>query len=195
MRQVSQDHLMYDRDTNTVSVYSLPVSDHAIWAVIEYGIARQERITLSHPQHCGDYISHRTNLSPHHPTNPFLGSHNHPVYGDIRSARVRLANGQRGRFRIRKEQHEKFMNRSENLPPKHHDRYLFGVYEQRYPGEWRIVQTVTVTAPELDRLRSPWTWTDTEQYEVAQITWSQIPGLDPLQIESEHDGYWNLDDF
>jgi hypothetical protein len=189
--RLSQDDFTYDTDTKRL--YASRDCARP-WHGIEIAIEAETGAYISHLRGW-DMGLDSTELDPEHPLNPLISPSHYFQKGEIRSAVVRDNADNRGRFRIRREQHEHMLHRAKHMPPKYHDRYFFAVYEKRDWAKWRLRGYSSLTAPELHDIRDTWTWTDTDQYEIAQITWSQIPGLDPLKIEADHDGYWTLDDF
>lgn len=188
-----QTDFEYDPDTR---IFRAPHDTPRPWHGVEIAVADELGEELCHGNSGDLYFNDPSKkLSPDHSLNPLDRPLSYYIIGEIRSTIVRHASEQRGRFTIRREQHEYLRHRAEHMLPKYHDRYLFTVYDRIEAGVWRLLDCASVTAPEIDRTRDTWTWTDTGQYEIAQITWSQIPGLDPIRIEAEHDGYWTLDDF
>ena len=174
--------------------FSAPRDTPRPWHGVEVAVAHEIDDPVTHTGGW-DLQLDSTEIPPEHPLNPFISSFYHFQHGEIRGAIVRDRTDTRGRFRIRREQHEKMLHRAEHTPPEYHDRYYLAVYDRVQPCLWELLDYVAITAPELHEIRDNWTWSDTGRYEVSQVTWSQIPGLDPLKIEADHDGYWTLDDF
>ncbi|ELZ54510.1 MULTISPECIES: hypothetical protein [Halorubrum] len=90
---------------------------------------------------------------------------------EIKSSIPRLASGQRGRFYLRREQHELLRDGGGS--------YLFAVYEPR-PGREPVAMKI-VPATIVDGAVTSWRSGGTDRPACAQVSWSRI--FDPSEVE------------
>ncbi|RLM47451.1 hypothetical protein DVK00_02790 [Haloarcula sp. Atlit-47R] len=191
MADITADDYDYNRDRQIVTAPDeFDPDENNPWAGIERAVALHIWHSASHPPN-GDVRLAELTVDPDHPLCMLPKYPSVNILGEIRTCLVRDANANRGRFNFRREQHERLLDRSEHLDENQQDRYIFAVYEPLTQQSWRIVDLATMTAPEVHDLRETWTWTDRRRYQIASISWSKIPDLDPVAIESEYRGYWS----
>lgn len=120
----------------------------------------------------------------------------HSVEGaeyDVKSCRVRSATQERGKFVIRRENHNILLNRPNNPNrPSISDTYYHAIVKQRLDeGLIYFVANETIRAEDLDTLITDYKWTgwtrsgdEGTDYEDIQLPWIMVPGFEKDDVEN-----------